>query len=903
MASTSVPEQSSIVLLTTKLAIPPLQPRLVPSRRLLERLQHGGQSRLTLISAPAGFGKTTLVCQWIQHHKMPAAWYSLDESDNEPSVFYRYLLTALQNLDPSLKSALDPLLQGRTVVGKDIMTTIMNVLSQLSGPFHLILDDFQSVESSSLHRDITYLLRRSPPHLHVTVITRHDFPFQLSRLRVTQELTELKASDLQFTVDEAGDFFHDTMQLDLPQEQVRELHSLTEGWIVGLQVTGLSLQKGSADPKRLTAESILQNKYTLDYLFEEVFQHEPTEVQEFLLKTSILKQLTTDLCSHMTDVEYSFNMLEKLEHRNLFIMSLDDNRHWYRYHPLFAQMLRRRLLAAGDWSVADLHKKAARWYAEHGYVEEAFQHAFNSNDFEFAAGLVEERVVALIDNYEWAIARRWLEGLPDSVLRQRFLLLLYHALVVFLQEELVNIDAVIADLERVFDDLTRSYPAEKRKHAEDLLLALKINCLHYNREPAGVIPVAEGALQTISTRNVMALGLVQAVLSTAYIEQGDLLPAMDVVRAGLNALTHSSSGAGNYARAHLLNKQARLEFLCGHLKAAEGLLVDALEYSRRQDPLLRSAMAMFAITYAQILYSKNELDEALDHATRCVEYAEPVSDIGYLLLGLRMQAFVNESFGNSGLAGEIMNDALRRARQTKSPVRIAATELAAVQLASMQSELDTVARWASQRDLSGIQPFSRNFEKECLLMARFHMAAHDYRQAAELLDALRPRVSRRERLTSLLSIDVLRAACLSALDQEAEALDTLGSCLEFAGPEGYVRPFVESADHLVDMLYSLSKSSKGVVRIHASRLLKTCELELTSESTVRPLTAGDSETLSRREIEVLRLVFSGMTNREIAERSFISLNTVKTHIRKIYGKLGVTTREQAVLKAREFNYM
>jgi len=314
-------------------------------------------------------------------------------------------------------------------------------------------------------------------------------------------------------------------------------------------------------------------------------------------------------------------------------------------------------------------------------------------------------------------------------------------------------------------------------------------------------------------------------------------------------------------------------------------------------------MAMFNVTSSQILYSKNRLDAALEHATRCVEYAEPVSDVGYLLLGLRQQAFVHESHGESELARAIMDEALRVARQTKSSVRIASTELTEVQLAAMRSELDTVARWASRRHLDLAEPFSRNFEKECLLLARFDMASSRHEAAARLLTALRPRVAERRRLTSLLAIDVLMASCLARLSREEEAMDLLASCVEFAGPEGYVRPFVESADDLVDLLFSLCSSRRGVARIHATKLIKVCELALSPPTAVRPPTDGMSAGLSRREVEVLRLVYSGMTNREIAEQSFISTNTVKTHMKKIFGKLGVTTREEAILRARELNYL
>jgi len=901
MASVSARHRKNMVLLRTKLSIPPLPQQLVPSAALIERLRQGALGRLTLLSAPPGFGKTTLVCQWIQQQRPSVAWYSLDQIDNEPSVFYRYLLTSLQDLDPSLKAAFDPLLQGQTDVGTTAIATIINHLSDLSSRLHLVLDDFHEINSPSILHDIFYLLHNSPPQLHVTIITRHDPPIQLSRLRARQELHELKMKDLQFSLDDAVEFFRTTLHLPLPLSQIRELHTLTEGWLVGLQVLGLTLQRGNS-PKRLTANGLINNKYMMDYLFEEVFSTQSAEVQEFLLKTSVLKQMNPELCSHVTGSEETRDLLDELEHRNLFLIPLDDERQWYRYHALFAQMLFRRLGSSRMHSIPELHKRASEWYAEHGYLEEAFQHALSSKDPGFAAGLIEARFMTLIDNYEWAVARRWLESLPEESLRERFLLLVYRALVILLQEEFSDITALIAELEESFEEMTSSYSNEKKKHAGDLLLALKLNSLYY-KEPAEVVLAAKQALEMISPRDTVARWGVQSVLSTAYIERGDLQPALEIVRSGLSAFGHCSPGSSNYVRVHLLNRQARLEFLLGHLRTAEELLNDAFEYARREDPPLRSAMAMFNITSAQICYARNQLEKAFDHAEHCIEYARPVSDIGYLLLGLKLQAFINQSFGHPDLARGIMHEALRIARQTRSAVRTASTELAAVQLAVMQSELETVSRWASQRRLSTTEPFSRNFEKECLLVARYEMESHRFEEALLLLREIRPRVAERQRVTSLVALDALMASCLTALGQADEALKVLESCIEFAGPEGYVRPFVENATYLVDSLFSLRKSPRGVVRIHATQLLKACRSTLQIESTGRPVVTGTTGPLSRREVEVLRMVFLGLSNKEISQQSFISLNTVKTHIRNIYGKLGVATREQAILKARELDYV
>lgn len=890
-----------MILLKTKIYVPPLNPGIVDSQRLIQKLQNGIHGKLTLVSAPAGFGKTTVVRQWIDQHKLPVAWYSLDRDDNEGSVFYRYLLATLQRSDSSLKAAFDPLLQGQKLpVGKEILGQVVGQLSNSSRKLHLIFDDYHLIQSQAIHDDMFYLLQNTPPQLHVTVITRSDPPFPLARFRAKQEMTEIRTIDLRFNEEETAQFFKETMQLDLSREQLHDLHSRTEGWIVGLQIIGLSLQK-SKDLSGLIANPSTENKHLFDYLLEEVLDNQSKEVQTFLLKTSILKQLHADLCREITGIDHAFDLLEQLERTNLFIIPLDNNREWYRYHSLFAEMLQLRLKYSEKESIEKLHKKAACWFAKRGYLEEAFQHAFNSGDLKFAADLLENNLMSLLANYEWAAGRRWLEKLPEEQLRHRFLLKLYHALFILLQEEFTYTDAIIADLEDGLDRETKRYPDEKRKYAQDLFLALKVNCLFY-KDSVQVIPSAKTALQTISLKNRIALWLVQSVLSAAYIQQGDIEPAAGIVHSALTSFQHLDPKESAYVRIHLANRQADLERLHGRFASAEKLLKDAFESARREGITLRPGLAMFNITLAQIYYGQNKLKEALEHAAKCIEYTRPVSDIGYLLVGYQIEAFINQILGKSKLAEETMREALLIAHQTKSAIRIASTELAAVQLSLMRCDLDVVSKWATQRNLQVDEPFSHNFEEECLTLAQFNLAKRRYGEATDLLNALRPRAHERKRFYSTLKIDVILAAALYALGEHDGALRLMERCVAFSSQEEIVRPFVDCAAHIADLLDSLRKSKNGAVRIYAPKLLKICQLERFPEFIWQRSAVSKVESLSPRESEILRMISIGLTNEEIAEQAFVSLNTVKTHIRNIYGKLGVVDRQQAILRARELHF-
>ena len=889
-----------MIFLKTKLNIPPLRKKLVVCQRLIHKLHECINGKLTLISAPSGFGKTTLVCQWIDQFKVPAAWYSLDVGDNESSVFLRYLLAALQKTDNSLEGAFDPLFQGqRKLVGRDIMAQVVNELSKLSHKIHLVLDDYHVIQSRAVHDDLLFLLQNAPHQLHITIITRQDPPFPPARLRARQDMTEFRATQLRFKQEETAMFFAKTMELDLSREQVNELHSRTEGWIVGLQIIGLSLKK-SGDLRGSAKNLSTPNKYLLDYLFEEVLANQKKEIQDFLIETSILKQLNADLCNELTGTDNAIEMLEQIERANLFITPLDNKREWYRYHSLFAEMLQHRLKRFRKKSIHELHKKASLWFVKEGYLEEAFQHGFNTNDMYFAAELLESNILSLLTSYEWAAARRWFEKIPPEILEKRFMLGLSNAFLLFLQEEFTDIDKTIANLEKTINDATKWYPADKRQYAQGLLLALKVSCLFY-KDFAQVLPVAKEALKKISPKNKIALWLVQAVLSDAYTQQGEIQPALEHVKTSLSYFKHAEPKDSVYIKFHLLNKQAGLERLQGRLKNAEKLLKNAFEYAREAGISLRPAMAMLNVTLAQVYYSQNRLKKALDNTEECIKYTKPVSDIGFLLLGYRMKAFIHQVLGESGMAKEIMEEALAIAHQTKSAIRIASTELSAVRLALMQSDLEAVSNWTKRRRLNVDEPFSSNFEEECLTLAQYYMAGKKVEVASDILIALYPRTHKRKRYYSALRINIIRAGVLDAFGEQVSALRILENCTEFASQQGIVRPFADNSKYISKLLLSLRKSENGMVRIYVSKLLKEIELDRVSELRRQQCLVGLIDPLSQREIEILRLIVIGLKNKEIASNIFVSPNTVKTHIRNIYGKLCVANRKQAILRAQELN--
>ncbi|MBV9787602.1 MAG: helix-turn-helix transcriptional regulator, partial [Chloroflexi bacterium] len=441
----------STPILTTKLYIPPSQPNLVQRPRLVERLNAGLHGSLTLISAPAGFGKTTLVSAWIAGSQRRVAWLSLDESDNDPSQFLTYLVAALQSIDPGLGAGMRNILQSpQPLPTERLLTALINAVAASPAEFILVLDDYHRIEAQPIHDALTFLLDHLPPHMHLAIATRSDPPLPLARLRARRKLTELRAADLRFTPAEAATFLNHVMGLDLSAGDVAALERRTEGWIVGLQMAALSMH-GRADTASFIRAFTGSHRFIIDYLVEEVLQRQPERVREFLLQTSILDRLSGSLCDTVTGTGDGGTMLEALERSNLFVIPLDDQRQWYRYHHLFADMLRARLVKEQPDQAALRHQRASAWYEQHGFTNEAIRHAFAGEDWEHAARLVELAWPAMRQRRQEATVLGWVKALPDALIRARPVLSVVCAWALLDGGELDAAEARLQDAERWLD--------------------------------------------------------------------------------------------------------------------------------------------------------------------------------------------------------------------------------------------------------------------------------------------------------------------------------------------------------------------------------------------------------------------------------------------------------------------
>lgn len=904
-------------LLATKLYIPAPRPNRVPRPRLTGRLEAGVTGALTLISAPAGFGKSTLLSDWIHEGGRKVAWVSLDEGDGDPVRFLCYCVTALKRVRPGLgEDALAALKEARSAepgVLEPILTGLLNEIHGLSEDLVLVLDDYHAVESPGVQEAVQFLLDRMPQHLHLILSTRVDPPLHLSRLRARGQLTELRAQDLRFTSEEAADFLNQAMGLGLSAKDVEALEERTEGWAVGLQMAALSLQ-GRRDVGGFIEQFTGSHRFVLDYLTDEVLSRQPREVRDFLLQTSILSRVAGPLSDAVTGREDGQTVLEELDAANLFLIPLDDTRTWYRYHHLFGTLLRHQLgRKAGEAGVAALHEKASAWYAANGFPEDALEHALAAGAFDRAVAIVEENAIPRLMRGDVGAPLRWVRRLPAEKVRTRPRLGMGQAWSLTLNLQWAEAEGAVAEAEQALTvtpdpeaalqaAVLRGFLARMRGEVSPSTAAL--------REQLGHVPREDRFLRSLLTLD----------LGMSYREERDPATARKVL-AEARALALE---AGNVlvlvvSQAHL----ADLEGEEGRLRHAldlnhEGLRL-AGEITSRGGPLL----AAWGVAYtgiAAIHYEWGDLDAASDFATRAVELGRRGGLGGNILHGMVVLARVRQARGDFAGAFEALAEAEEVMRQTGVPHWIQALGsyrsrllLAQARAEGQKPPFDEVLRWARETGLleNWRQPLETRIflpvyppEFAHLTLARLFLARGDYDEALELLRWLREPAEAAGRLRALLDMLALETLVRNASGDREGAVATLRHALALGEPEGFVRTFADKGAVLADLVAEAAPGHVGAD--YARRLLgafgrpEVVYLPVSMlAATASVKTPEPAEPLSDREIEVLRLIATGLSNADAGKKLFIAPSTVKKHLENIYSKLGTRNRTQAIARARQ----
>ncbi len=899
-------------ILPTKLYVPPPRPKVVLRSRLIERLNEGMQGKLTLISAAAGFGKTTLVSEWVANCNRPTAWLSLDEKDNDLTPFLTYLVTALQTIAPNLGEVVLGIVQSPQPPPIDsILTTLLNEISTFPDHFILVLDDFHVIDARSVNNALTFLVEHLPSQMHLVIATREDPQLPLARLRVRGQLTELRVADLRFTASEAAEFLSQVMGLHLSAMDVAVLETRTEGWIAGLQLAAISME-GRTDTSSFIQAFTGSHRFVLDYLMEEVLQRQPDRVRNFLLQTSILDRLSGPLCDAVTGQEDSGTMLDTLERGNMLIVPLDDQRHWFRYHHLFADVLQVRSLEEQPDQVLIWHRRASEWYEQNGLRSDAVRHALAAKDFERAARLVELVWPAMRSSRQEATLRAWVKALPDELVRASPVLSVGYAWALLDGGELEAAEARLRDAERWLDKSAEMTERSEARSSDMIvrdekqfrsLPASIANARAYHAQALGDLPGtvthARRALELLAEDDYYERGTTAALLGLAYWASGNLEAAYQSFADGLASLQMGGGIlvmiGGTFVLAEIRKPQGRLH------EAAQ-VFDKSLQVATTQgEPPLQGTPELY-LGLSELQREWGDLEAAKELLLKGKALGEKASLPGYEYLWCIAQARIKQAEGDVDGALNLLHEAGQVYYQSPIPdVRPIAALKARVWVAV--DRLAEALGWLRERGLSVDDELSYLREYEHITLARVLIAeykrngAQPIHEALGLMERLLQAAEEGKRMGSVIEILMLQALAHQVQRDFETALVSLERALTLAEPEGYVRLFIDEGPLMVALLVEAGKH--GIATNYVHQLLVAAG-NVDDQTRV---TQQLPDPLSERELDVLRLLRTDLSGPEIARELTVSLNTVRTHTKNIYSKLGVNSRRAAIRYAEELNLL
>jgi LuxR family transcriptional regulator, maltose regulon positive regulatory protein len=882
------------LFLQTKLYVPRMRSKRVSRPHLSAKLDAGVDGKLSLISAPAGFGKTTLVADWLTSPASasashPYSWLSLDAADNDPARFMRYFSAALHPWVGQIEHAFQHLSLAAPIASlprlEAAMTAVINAVADLPHRVVIVLDDYHVITTEALHHAIAFLLEHMPPHLHVIVISRTEPPLPLARLRAHGELTEIRSGDLQFSVEEATDFLIRVMQLNLPPDAIARLEEKTEGWIAGLQLAALSL-RGQPQPQDVVDRFSGSNRQLMDFLAEEVLQHQPDEIQAFLLQTAILDRLNAQLCDAVVGHECGQRLLEHLEQHNLFLIPLDDQQYWYRYHHVFAKFLRTRLRRAHPDLAPLLHRRASDWYATNGMIEAAIDHAFAADALDRAAALID----TIAHAYFWHRGQvqsllRWLDQVPAPARLSRPSLAIISAWALYIGGQYDQMEQTLSAIEPL---LTDAHEADVQQWKGQLLM-LRAEHAIIRTDVVRAEGLFQQAQALLPTSDVMGHSMVTQGLGYLYRLRGDVARA----DAALQQANRFSGMAGNrMTQLFALYDLAKLRTIEGRLREAERIYDQMHHLVPRSDERTMPVICLAYIGRGGLLVEWNRLEEAIGSLEQGLALSQLAGffRVGNLVYTAMARAELAQ--GQVLRARDHVHQATNIARQSESPLVIAETELFQARLLLQQGDVEAAAAWAdtllrSDEHRPFVPVYLQHLEQ--ITYGRWLLAHGQLSEAIALLEQRRDAGAAAGWIGSLIEIDILLALAEQTNHRLDIALACLTRALRAAEPAGYIRLFVDEGAPMAQLL------RQAIARGIAPRYIGILQAAFLPVADAAPLLL---EPLTARELTVLRLIAAGLSNQEIADQLVIAIGTVGKYTNTIFTKLGVRNRTAAVERSR-----
>ena len=897
-------------LIRTKLRPPFIRPRVIPRPRLRERIAQGLQGPLTLITAPAGFGKTTLVASCVSGCGLEVAWLSLDKDDNRTQHFLRYLVAALQERDNGVGSEAAQLLETvQEIPPEVVLTSLVNELERSGREMALVLDDYQFVKSQAVQQAVEFFLEHCPRTFHLLIASRSDPLLPITRLRARGQLVELRAADLRFTRGETTQFLNEMMDLGLDGEAISVLEERTEGWIAGLQMAALALQGTLARQDREAVRGFIEgfsgtNRYILDYLLEEVLASQPETIRQFLQYTSILERLSAPLCDFLlatagstgpATAERSAAILAQLEQANLFLVPLDDERIWYRYHHLFADLLRARLQQAKPDVISLLHVRAAEWLEENRFIPEAIGHLFAADEPGRAADLIAHYGPARLAASDLSVLAM-AEHLPQAMILERPEIGLYRAWLLITQGRIAD---AVPLLQALAARPVNSAPGSGERWIQTIV-ATALAFLAPPESPPGAAPLPDYALvEEIPAGEPILRNAADFLYGMTVGRQGNLDKAAEV---SLRCIEREKAADGTEGIPTLAPFLTRLYLMQGRLRECASLCREFLDPIRQQGIRFIHTAGSMKIDLGEVLYEWNKLDGAEQHIRDGLQDNEPWQNIMTDGFGLVALARVLQAKGAYADALQVVEKFEKRMLAQAHPREFdkdLRTLGVRVQLAG--GNLDEAAHWADEVSLS--EDYEQHEALYHITLGRIRLAQGRYAEVEKLLAGVLPTPGVGSRTGRQVESDLLLAVAVAGQGRLPEAFPLVEASLAQAEPEGHLRIFLDVGEPARDLLAAYVRSGTGAHEAYAQKVLAAFAVTGAGAALQGAEAAGLVEPLSEREVEVLQLIALGKTNKEIARELVIAPGTVKAHTSSIYRKLDVANRTEAAARGREMGVL